>query len=230
MIGSTFAFEGESMENKTLNRILENGIIAIARGIYGEKLLHAVGALLDAGIRAGEVTFDQKSSGEETFESLLKLKAAFKNDAAIGAGTVLTKEQLKLAYDAGAEFIVSPNTDAAIIRETKQLGMVSIPGAMTPSEIAAAYSFGADIVKVFPAGALGVEYFSAVTTPLSHIKCAAVGGVTVENMAAFKKAGACAFGISSSLFDKRLIENEAYEEIKRNAAAFISIAANKRGN
>ena len=218
------------MENKTLSRIFETGIIAIARGIYGEKLLYAVGALLDAGIRAVEVTFDQKTMGVETFEAILKLKAAFKNDAAIGAGTVLTQDQLKLAYHAGADFIVSPNTDEAIIRETKRLGMVSIPGAMTPSEITAANSYGADIIKVFPAGALGVEYFSAITTPLSNIKCAAVGGVTLNNISAFKKAGACAFGISSSLFDKKLVEAEYYEEISRNAVAFIFAARNEKSD
>ncbi|MBR5948577.1 MAG: bifunctional 4-hydroxy-2-oxoglutarate aldolase/2-dehydro-3-deoxy-phosphogluconate aldolase [Clostridia bacterium] len=217
------------MENKTPDRILENGIIAIARGIYGEKLLYAVGALLDAGIRAVEVTFDQNTSGVDTFEAIIKLKSAFKNDSAIGAGTVLTQEQLKLAYHAGADFIVSPNTDESIIRETKRLGLVSVPGAMTPSEIVAAHSYGADIVKVFPSGALGVEYFSAITTPLSHIRCAAVGGVTLENLSDFKRAGACAFGISSSLFNKKLIENEAFEEISKNAAEFIFAARNERG-
>lgn len=212
---------------KTLDMMLENGIIAIARGVYGDKLLNAVGALADGGIRAVEVTFDQRLNGEETFQAIMQLNKAFHGEVAVGAGTVLTHEQLKLAYGAGAAYVISPNTDESIIRETKRLGMISIPGAMTPTEIVSAASYGADIVKVFPAGSLGVDYFAAITTPLSHIRCAAVGGVTIDNLSAFKRAGACAFGISSSLFNKKLIENEAYDEISKIASAYVCASRNE---
>lgn len=210
------------MNEKTLELMLENGIIAISRGNYGEKLVRAVEALYLGGVRAVEVTFEQKLGGGETFEAIGLIKKHFEGKMAIGAGTVMTLEQLRLAYEAGAEFIVSPNTDEGIIRQTKRLALISVPGAMTPSEIASAHSFGADIVKVFPAGSLGAEYFSAVTTPLSHISCAAVGGVTEENIGAFKRAGARAFGISSSLFDKKSMENGDFGALRAAAEGFLS--------
>lgn len=214
------------MNNKTIDHILENGIIAIARGIYGEALIRAVGALADGGVRAVEVTFEQHLIGDDTFRSIIELNREFRGEVSIGAGTVMTLEQLKLAYGAGAEYIVSPNTNETIIRETKRLGMVSIPGAMTPTEIANAASFGADIVKVFPAGSLGPEYFAAIKTPLSHIKCAAVGGITLNNIASFRKGGACAFGISSSLFDKKLIESGELDTITKIASEFVCASLN----
>lgn len=215
------------MRKSTIDLLLENGIIAIARGVYGANLLNAVGALADGGVRAVEVTFDQKLDGEETFNAIKQLKDAFGEELTIGAGTVLTLEQLHIAYEAGAEYIVSPNTNDVIIRGTKRLGLVSVPGAMTPSEIADAAFFGADIVKVFPAGSLGAEYFAAVTTPLSHIRCAAVGGVTLENLQAFKRAGACAFGISSSLFDKKLINSGEFDVLTKTASAFVCASLNE---
>lgn len=214
------------MNNKTLELLLENGIIAISRGIYGEKLIAAVAALYDGGVRAVEVTFEQTLCGAETVTSIKRLREAFGGTMAIGAGTVMSLPQLAMAHEAGAEYIVSPNTDEEVIRKTKKLGLISIPGAMTPSEIASAAGFGADIVKVFPAGALGTEYFSAVTTPLAHIKCAAVGGVTLDNIAQFKRCGACAFGISSSLFDKKLIESDNFAAITQRAAAFAASVIN----
>lgn len=215
------------MEKRTMDLLLENGIIAIARGIYGEDLLNAVGALVDGGVRAVEVTFDQRLDGAETFNSIKRIKEVFGDELTIGAGTVLTAEQLHLAHAAGAEYIVSPNTNESIIRGTKRLGLISVPGAMTPSEIADAAFFGADIVKVFPAGSLGAEYFAAVTTPLSHIKCAAVGGVTLNNLASFKRAGACAFGISSSLFNRDLIKKGDFDSITTIASSFVCASRNE---
>ena len=206
-----------------LELILTGGIIAISRGNYGDALLKSVEALASGGIKAVEVTFEQGLDPCVTAEAIALLKTHFGGgggDLAIGAGTVLTLEQLALARDAGAEYVVSPNTDEAVIRETKRLGLASIPGAMTPSEIAFASACGADIVKVFPAGSLGAGYFSAVTTPLSHIRCAAVGGVTLDNLLDFRRAGACCFGISSTLFNSRLIREGRFDRIKELAAEF----------
>ena len=90
------------MSNKTIDHILENGIIAIARGIYGDALIRTVGALADGGIRAVEVTFEQHLIGDDTFRSIIELNREFKGEVAIGAGTVMTLGQLKLAYGAGA--------------------------------------------------------------------------------------------------------------------------------
>lgn len=210
------------MFNKSIDTILKSGgIIAISRGNYGEALLKATQALHKGGIRAVEVTFEQDKDPDITAEAIRMLCREFGQSTAIGAGTVLTVEQLHICGKAGARYVVSPVTDAEIIKETKRLGLGSIPGAMTPTEIVAAHNYGADIVKVFPAGALGVEYFASVTTPLSHIRCAAVAGITIDNISEFKRAGACAFGISSALFNKKLIMQQRFDEIENNAKAFI---------
>lgn len=207
----------------TYEKILENGIIAIARGIYGEQLIKSVEAIKRAGVRAVEVTVEQNADDGRTYEAIRQLSECFHGEMAIGVGTVLTTEQLKNAFDAGAEYVVSPNTDKVVIETTKKLGLISIPGAMTPSEIINAHSYGADIVKVFPAGMLGVEYFKALTAPLAHIKLAAVAGITQDNIVPFKKAGAAAFGISSGIFNRKHIANGDYAEIERTASAFVQL-------
>lgn len=207
----------------TYEKILENGIIAIARGIYGEQLIKSVEAIKRAGVRAVEVTVEQNADDGRTYEAIRQLSKCFHGEMAIGVGTVLTTEQLKNAFDAGAEYVVSPNTDKVVIETTKKLGLISIPGAMTPSEIINAHSYGADIVKVFPAGMLGVEYFKALTAPLAHIKLAAVAGITKDNIVPFKKAGAAAFGISSGIFNRKHIANGDYAEIERTASAFVQL-------
>ena len=196
-------------------------IIAISRGIYGYDCIMASKALYEGGVRAFEITFEQDKPHIKTIEAIESLIKELPSDAVVGAGTVMNVEQVHAAYDAGALFIISPNTDPSVIGETKRLGMVSIPGAMTPTEIAEAYSFGADIVKVFPAGILGVEYFKAVKAPLAHIPMAAVAAITVDNIKEFSRAGAEAFGISSSLYKKNSIFEGRFDEVRAAAEAFF---------
>lgn len=207
-----------------LGTILETKLIAISRGNYNENLIGSCEALYRAGIRAVEVTFEQDKGLKLTADSIKTLSERFCGRMAIGAGTVLTLEQLRCAHSCGASYIVSPNTDPAIISATKKLGLVSIPGAMTPTEIVTAHKFGADIVKVFPAGLLGVKYFEALRSPLSNIRLAAVAGITLDNLAAFASVGACAFGISSGLFKRELIADGQFSEIERIAREYIKRA------
>ena len=131
------------------------------------------------GIHCIEVTFDQTSNETiaQTKQSIAAIKEQLGDRVYVGAGTVMTVEQVHMAVEAGAEYIISPNVNEAVIRETKKLDKVSIPGAMTPTEAAAAYEYGADIVKMFPAGILGPAYIKAVKAPLKHIPMTAVGGV-----------------------------------------------------
>ena len=134
--------------HNTLEKILENGIIAISRGNYGDTLLRAVDAAARGGIKAVEITFEQNLAPEIAGEALDKLVRRFGTVLAVGAGTVLTLEQLSIAAQAGAKYIVSPNSDCYIIKETKRRGLISIPGAMTPTEITAARAAGADCEAV----------------------------------------------------------------------------------
>ena len=141
-----------------------------------------------------------------------------------GAGTVTTLEMLNLAKEAGAQFIVSPNTDEAIIRATVEKGMVSMPGALTPSEIVNAHNYGADFVKIFPVGNLGAEYIKAVRAPLNHIKLLAVGGVNEKNIGNFIKNGASSAGVGGNLVNKEWIANGEFDKITNLAKEFVENA------
>ncbi|MBO4306274.1 MAG: bifunctional 4-hydroxy-2-oxoglutarate aldolase/2-dehydro-3-deoxy-phosphogluconate aldolase [Clostridia bacterium] len=207
----------------TLGIIKESKLIAIARGLYGSKLIEASLALYRGGVRAFEVTFEQDKSIGITTDAISRLTENLPADAVIGAGTVLSRSQVDEARNAGARFIISPNTDKAVIELTKQSGMVSIPGAMTPTEIVNAHTYGADIVKLFPAGVLGLEYFKAVRAPLAHIPLAAVAGITINNIRDFYNAGAVAFGISSTLYNKKSIAESDYNALIKTAQRFYEV-------
>ena len=128
----------------------ENKIIVIMRGFTTEQLLRAVDAMYKGGIRLVEVTFDQAgvTSDETTASNIRTLVETFKDKVRIGAGTVITENQVELAYKAGAEYIISPDCYESVIKKTRELGMVSIPGVFTPTEAANAYRFGADFAKL----------------------------------------------------------------------------------
>ncbi len=211
----------------TMLQITGSKLIAIARGIYNEELEEATLALYRGGVRAFEVTFEQDNdiarASEKidlTCKAIGRLCEILPEDAAVGAGTVMNADQVKAACASGAKFMISPNSDRSVIEQTKLLSLVSIPGAMTPTEIVDAYSFGADIVKVFPAGLLGAEYFKAIKAPLSHIPLAAVAGITPENIRDFALAGASVFGISSGLYKASSIKKREFEALTETAMSF----------
>jgi 2-dehydro-3-deoxyphosphogluconate aldolase/(4S)-4-hydroxy-2-oxoglutarate aldolase len=186
---------------KTLATIYEKKIIAIVRKIPPDSMEMLMRALLEGGVCCIEVTFDHETSRghAQTLESIARLKKAFGDSILLGAGTVLAARDVQLAVEAGAGFILSPNTDAAVIGETKRQRAVSIPGAYTPTEILRAWQLGADIVKLFPASIGGIAYLRAVRGPLPHIPLAAVGGVNADNIADFLAAGARCAGVGGNL-------------------------------
>jgi len=213
------------MSDKLLSCIEENGIIAIFRKVPQASVVRLADALYRGGIRLFEVTFDQSDPDclAHTAAAIRALCAAYP-DLYFGAGTVLTKEQVAAAKEAGGRFIISPNTDVEVIRYTKELGLVSIPGAMTPSEVMTAHNAGADFVKLFPAGWLGPDYLKNITSPISHVKLLATGGVGLDNFGDFVAAGCAGAGIGSSLCDKTRIKTGDWdgltEEARRYVAAF----------
>ena len=203
-------------------------LMVLARGIEKDFLVKAVGALADAGVTVFESTFDHRLADciGENAEKIAALVAAYGERMAIGAGTVLTVEEVRAAHDAGASFIVSPDTDPAVIAETKRLGMTSIPGAMTPSEIKRAYALGADIVKLFPADDLGYHYIQNLMGPLPHIPMMATGGVNPETIPEFLSRGILAVGTGITVFRPDLVAAEDYEGIKALAKAHIAAINN----
>ena len=213
--------------NEILDFILKNKVITICRGVYGDTLLNLADALVQGGVKMIEVTFDQGDPDciGKTSQAISTLKDRFGGGMHFGAGTVLNCEQVEAACAAGAKYIMSPNVNLDVIRKTKELGLISIPGAMTPSEIMTAHNNGADIVKLFPANYLGLGYIKDIRAPINHVKLLATGGVTEENFESFLQAGMCGAGVSSRLCDKKLMKEGNFAEITRRAEVFSKIAA-----
>ena len=209
------------MRETVISAVEREKVIVIVRGVAKEKLIPLADAMYDGGIRLLEITYDAtgKTSDEETAENIAMLAKEFEGRMLIGAGTVLKESQVELTAKAGGKFIISPDTNKAVIEKTRELGLVSMPGALTPTEIADAHRYGADFVKLFPVSTFGTEYVKA---PLSHIKLLAVGGVDENNIKDYAKAGACGFGIGSNIVNKKLIEESSFDKITELARAFLA--------
>ncbi|MBQ3529983.1 MAG: bifunctional 4-hydroxy-2-oxoglutarate aldolase/2-dehydro-3-deoxy-phosphogluconate aldolase [Oscillospiraceae bacterium] len=220
------------MKNKniveTISQIKENKIIAIIRGVSEEKIIPLCQALYDGGIRLVELTYSANKhvSDEQTAKQIKMLSTYFEGKLYVGAGTVITKKQVAYTKKAGGNFIISPNTDKKIIKATKRKGLVSIPGALTPSEALNAKIYGADFVKLFPINNLGVNYFKAVSVPLSHIDFIAVGGIDLNNMHDYLNANISGFGIGANITNKQMIENNDWPAIRKLAESYTAVIKN----
>ena len=126
-----------------------------------------------------------------------------------------------MAADAGAKLIISPDTNKNIIEKTKNLGLVSIPGAMSATEILTAYNYGADYIKVFPAAELGSGYIKAIKGPINHVPLMAVGGININNVKEYMNVGMAGVGIGGKLVQKNLIEEQKFDEIKQAARELV---------
>jgi 2-dehydro-3-deoxyphosphogluconate aldolase/(4S)-4-hydroxy-2-oxoglutarate aldolase len=201
----------------TLSQILEHKIVAIIRGANPGDVLKIAESVHSGGVNLLEVTLNS----DNALEVIKQLSDVMKGKMLIGAGTVLDAEATKAAIDAGAQFIISPSFNVDVIKTTKQLGAISIPGAFTPTEIVNAYNTGGDIIKVFPASS-NVNYIKEVRAPLSHIPLMPTGGVTLENIGEFQKAGAVAFGIGTALVNTKEKVTDAYlNNLTETAAKFV---------
>jgi 2-dehydro-3-deoxyphosphogluconate aldolase/(4S)-4-hydroxy-2-oxoglutarate aldolase len=207
--------------------ILQHKLVAILRGIDPKRILPVVEALVEGGIRLVEIPFNQREGNDaKGAPALIALLAdRFSDRICIGAGTVLTVEQVNLSVAAGAEFILSPGTSGAVIARTKELGKVSVPGAATPSEMADAYAYGADIVKLFPAGDLGIGFMKSVLAPLNHIPIMAVGGVDDRNLQQWLEAGASAVGVGARLVQEQWIQEGRYEALTELTRQYVNAVA-----
>ncbi len=185
--------------NALFHELMEQKLIAIFRGVPLSKVSLTASSLEAGGIRFIEICFDQKSADPlaDFTEQFNAVRSAVTKQTHVGAGTVLTPEQLRHAHGLGCEMIVSPCTDPELIRYTKSLGMLSIPGAMTPTEIANAYAAGADLVKLYIVDNPG--YVQMLQGPLGHIPLQVTCNVSLETIPHFLKAGVKAFGIKAML-------------------------------
>jgi 2-dehydro-3-deoxyphosphogluconate aldolase/(4S)-4-hydroxy-2-oxoglutarate aldolase len=200
-----------------LNRVLKTGIIAILRFASSDQLTSVARALFEGGIDIIEVTF--------TVPRALDVLAAVKLDLGdrvlLGAGTVLDPETARAALLAGAEFIVSPSLNPEVIRLCHRYDKVVMPGAFTPTEILSAWEAGADVVKVFPCDSVGPAYLKALRGPFPQIRLMPTGGVTLETLPAFIKAGACAVGVGGSLVEQQAIRDGNFARLRDLAAQYV---------
>ncbi|MCD8836142.1 bifunctional 4-hydroxy-2-oxoglutarate aldolase/2-dehydro-3-deoxy-phosphogluconate aldolase [Mammaliicoccus sciuri] len=203
----------------TLQTIKETKLIAILRNAKPNDILPIVETLYKAGIRAIEVTMNSPKA----LESIELISNEMKDKVVVGAGTVLDAESARLAILSGATFILSPTVDKDTIRMSKKYGAVSIPGALSPTEILEAYEYGGDIIKVFPTTSLGPEYIKDLQGPLPHIPLLPTGGVSIDNVTDFIEAGAVGVGLGSALVNTKVETNKAYfEELEQKAQAFYN--------
>ena len=212
------------MREAVIQKILEEKVIAIARGYTCEECVNLAKALCAGGVKLLELTFDQKSEGArlDTAASLRQLNRELGDEMVFGAGTVTTVEMVQLARDTGAKFIISPDMDPAVIKATVEAGMVSIPGVLTPTEMKQAHVCGADFVKVFPASSMGPGYIKAVAAPLSYIRMLAVGGVDGSNVQQYLAAGAVGAGVAGCLFKKEWIKEGQWDRITEACKVFMA--------
>lgn len=187
-----------------LSQFLDYKIVAILRGMPPKDIVPIANALYAGGIRILEITLNST----DALPLIEKLSGVFKDRMLIGAGTVLNTTDAANAITAGAAFLISPSLDVAVIKAAKNAGVVSIPGAFTPTEILNAHNYGADIVKVFPA--LDATYIKNILAPLHHIPVMPTGGIDAANIKSFADAGAVAFGIGSALVNTKITVDETY--------------------
>ena len=194
------------------------GVVAVIRLQDPAALRGVVDALAEGGVRALEVTM----TVPRAIELIAELAPTLPGDFLLGAGTVLDADTAHRAAEAGAQFIVSPVFRPRVIDAAHEDGLAAMPGCFTPTEILAAWEAGADVVKVFPATSVGPGYFKDLKGPLPHIKLMPTGGVSIDNVGDWLRAGAIAVGVGSSLLDAKAIAARQFAVIADNARRIVA--------
>lgn len=188
-------YKDRGVRSMLLEKIKRDKVVAIFRNVPFETLLKQVDLLLENGINIMEITLNS----DNALNSIEELKKRYGEDISLGAGTVVEVDDVLRVKDLGAEFIISPNVDVGVIKKTKELGLLSIPGAFTPSELFVAHKSGADMIKIFPAKILGLSYVKHLKGPFPDISFMATGGIDEINANDYIESGYEALGIGSSL-------------------------------
>ena len=205
-------------KEKNLQDIADCGVVAIVRVGSAQEALEVSAAIAEGGVKPIEITMTVPGA----IDAIEELKRVTKGKVLVGAGTVLDPETAVAVIQAGAEFIVSPTLNSGVIEVCRRYGKIAIPGAFTPTEILAAWSAGADIVKIFPARVGGPKYLLDLKGPLPQVKLLPTGGVALENTPDFIRAGAVAVAAGTSLVDKKAVSEKRYDIITENAEKFVA--------
>ncbi len=203
------------LKHQVLHAIERAGIVAIVRSDSVDAALALAEACIAGGVTVLEVAFTTPGAQDV----IRHLRERHGDQVLIGAGTVLDPETARIAMLAGAQFIIAPNLNVDVIKTCLRYQLVCMPGALTPTEVVAALEAGADIVKVFPADAVGPQYVAALRAPLPQARLMPTGGVTLDNLAAWFKAGSVAVGVGGSMTGPA--KTGDYAAVSANARAFV---------
>lgn len=202
-----------------LQRVLDLGLVAIIRAPSADQLVDVARALVGGGINIIEVTF----TVPDAVQVLRDVRAALGDDVLLGAGSVLDSETARTALLAGAEYIVSPVVNVDVIRLCHRYDKLVMPGAFTPTEVLTAWEAGADVVKIFPSDVGGAAHLKALKGPLPQIRMMPTGGVTLDTLPGFVKAGACAVGLGGALVEKDALAEGNMDRIRTLAGEYVEL-------
>jgi len=200
-----------------LQKIIENGAVAVLRLNDGSKFERVAEAVYIGGVKSIELTMTTPGA----LDILSNARKYFDKEIILGMGSILNGEMAMDAVNAGASYVVSPIYKKEIIDVAHRFDVTVMPGAFSPTEILDAFEYGADIVKVFPADVLGMEYFKGIKAPMPHLKLMPTGGVNLTNAGDWLKAGACAVGIGNALLNKKAIDENRFEILTENAIVLM---------
>ncbi len=206
-----------------LDQIIDCGVVAVLRADSPTQLMDVSKALREGGVVAIEVTMTVPGALKVIEEASAKME-----DTIVGVGSVLDPETARAAILAGAEYVVGPCLNLDVIEVAKRYGKPVMPGAFTPTEIITAWSAGADVVKVFPAGVGGPSYFKDIKGPLPQVRLMPTGGVDATTTPEFIKAGACAVGAGSAMVDKKAVANKDWASLTKTARSFVDAVKRAR--
>jgi 2-dehydro-3-deoxyphosphogluconate aldolase / (4S)-4-hydroxy-2-oxoglutarate aldolase len=212
--------------HKQIRQWLETAaLVPVLRARSAKEAFALVTAMVAGGVTVVEVTMTVPGA----IDVLRQLKADYGDKVLLGAGTVIDVAQCTECLEAGASFIVSPSLHLDVIRKTKEAGKISIPGALTPTEVITAWKAGADFVKIFPCSAVGgASYLKALKAPFPDLRLIPTGGVTLQTAASFLEAGASALGVGSDLVNSKAIEQGQPELVTSAARAYLEVIAKTR--
>jgi 2-dehydro-3-deoxyphosphogluconate aldolase/(4S)-4-hydroxy-2-oxoglutarate aldolase len=210
--------------HEDLSRVLGSGIVAVIRSSSSEQLVEVARALYEGGVDVLEVTF----TVPRALEIIAAVRKALGDKVLLGAGTVLDPETARAAFLAGAEFLVAPTVNLDVIRLGNRYDKLVMPGAFTPTEILTAWEAGAQVIKVFPADIGGPAYLKTIHGPLPHVRLLPTGGVNLNTIGDFLKAGACAVGLGGALVEPKAVQAGDMARIKSLAAQYVEIVKQTR--
>lgn len=208
-----------------LATILDIGVVPVVRTSSADSAIRSIEAIHRGGIRAAEITMTVPGA----VRALEKVADQFGDTIVLGAGTVLDPETARICMLAGAQFFVTPSLNLATIEMAQRYSKPIMPGALTPTEVLTAWQAGADVVKVFPASAMGgAKYIKALKGPFPQIEMIPTGGVNLETAADFLKAGACAVAVGSELIDAQTIQEGRYQIFEERARKYLDVVRTAR--